>query len=145
MTTEPSKHITLFDMLSFQVVGLQQKPRLSEEFVAWHRDLLAAVEECFGSNSLELATVRMLQFEVSPQAVEWLIATFSDPGKLDEQQKQLGTPLDPKVKEGMLNLAQYPMTWLEEMQQHHYVKMLERASTLLAEFKAIIKPRDSHS
>jgi hypothetical protein len=142
---EPSEYITLFEELSSRVVGLQQKSRLSVEFVAWHRDLLAAVEQCFGSNSPELATVRMLQFEVSPEAVEWLIGTFADPEKLDEQQRRLGTPLDPKVKEGMVNLSQHPMTWLNGMQQHHYLKMLGRVSELLKEFQAVIRLRDAHS
>jgi hypothetical protein len=141
----PPKCIAWFEKLSARAADLARMPRLSSEFVEWHKELLAAVENCFGSGSPESQTVRMLQFEVSPGTIESLISVFANPDELDEQQKNLGRPLDPKVKEGMIYISQRPGEWVEGIQQHFYEKMLARASEVLKELNVILRNRDAHS
>jgi hypothetical protein len=142
---ERSDCAALFERLSARMGDLAQLPRFSAEFADWHRDLVTAVEACFGSHSPELAAIRALQFEISSEVVESLLRTFADPEELDEQQKKLGSPLGAKVKEGMVNLSKQPAGWLEGVQQQHYQKMLNRASELLGEFRAAIRLRDACS
>jgi hypothetical protein len=121
---EPSDCIARFESLARRIPELARAQRLSPEFVVWHRDLLAAVEECFGPESTESVDVRALEFEISPEQLKLLTNTLADPEKLDDKLRGMGKRLGAGVKRGLSDLSERPEGWLEGIQQQRYLKTL---------------------
>lgn len=92
---EPAECAELFARLRERTTQLKELPRLGQEFLSWHKELLKAVQGCFGEESPELKEMRSIPFEIPAWVSDHWIGFLSNPLALEDlHQRQFLKDLD---------------------------------------------------